>query len=111
MSFFEQELIRNELEEMTSLYAEIRESLSSPWKQTLDNRKECLDKLERLVELQEFLYFRAKYSDDSEAKDFANMLRDSAVFLGISPETDLSQIFSHMRQDISEAKSKLDNQG
>lgn len=109
MSFFEQELIRDELEEMTELYHEIRQSLSNTWNQTLDDRKECLDKLFRLVELQEFLYFRAKYSEDSEAQDFTEMLKESAVFLGIPPGTDLTQIFSHMRQDIQQAKEKLDN--
>ncbi len=108
MSFFEQELIRNELEEMMNLYNEIRESLSSQLKQTLEEKKECLTKLERLGELQEFLYFRATYSDDSEAQDFADMLRQSAILLGISPGTDLSQIFSHMKEDIAAAKSKLD---
>lgn len=109
MSFFEQDLIKSELEEMMGLYSEIRESLSNSSNQTLEDKKECLGKLERLVELQEFLYFRAKYSEDSEAKEFASMLRDSAVFLGIPPGTDLSEIFTHMKQDIASALEKLDN--
>jgi hypothetical protein len=109
MSFFEQDIIKGELEEMMNLYVEIRESISEPWKQTLETKKECLTKLERLVELQEFLYFRAKYSEDSEAKEFASMLRDSAIFLGIPPGTDLSEIFTNMKQDIASALEKLDN--
>jgi hypothetical protein len=109
MSFFEQDIIKNELEEMMSLYMEIRENITTPYKQSLELKKECLTKLERLVELQEFLYFRAKYSDDSEAKEFASMLRDSAIFLGISPGTDLTEIFSNMKQDIASALEKLDN--
>lgn len=109
MTFFEQEIIRDELTEMMGLYEEIRESLMTPWTQTIESKRECLTKLERLVELQEFLYFRAKYSDDKEAIEFTHMLRDSAVFLGIPPGTDLTQIFSDMKQGISEAREKLDN--
>lgn len=110
MAFFEQDLIRNELEEMMNLYSEIRESLADSSNQTLEDKKECLSKLERLVELQEFLYFRARYSEDDEAQSFASMLRDSAIFLGIAPGTDLSEIFSHMKQDIANAIEKLDSQ-
>jgi len=108
MSFFEQELIRDELEEMTKLYEEIRFIMLYPHEQSLETRKDCLDKLERLVELQEFLYFRAKYSEDSEAKEFAEMLRVSADFLGVPSYIDISGIFTHMKQDIERARNKLD---
>jgi hypothetical protein len=108
MSFFEQELIQGELQEMTKLYEEIRFMMSYPHEQSLESRKECLDKLERLVELQELLYFRAKYSDDSEAKDFAVMIKQSAILLGVPSYVDISEIFAHMRQDIERARNKLD---
>jgi len=108
MSFFEEEIIRNELIEMQKLYEEIREVAINPHEQSKEDRLECLDKLGRLVELQEFLYFRAKYSSDEEAKEFAEMLKMSAVFLGVPQNVDVSEIFVHMRQDIERAKSKLD---
>ncbi len=109
MKFFEQEIIRDELVEMMSLYEDIREALANSWDRTIESKRECLNKLERLVELQEFLYFRAKYSEDEEAKEFTEMLRHSAIFLGISPGMDLTQIFSEMKEGIAEAKKKLDN--
>ncbi len=108
MSFFEEDLIRNELIEMQELYEEIREVMLNAGEYGVDSKRECLDKLERLVELQEFLYFRAKYSKDESAMEFAEMLKASAVFLGVPPEIDVSEIFSHMKQDIERAKSRLD---
>ncbi len=108
MSFFEQELIRDELEEMTNLYQEIAFLMYTPHEKTENIRKECLDKLERLVELQELLYFRAKYSSDTEAEEFVEMLRASAAFLGVPSDIDVSQIFIQMKEDISRAKEKLD---
>lgn len=108
MSFFEQELIRDELEEMSTLYQEISFLMYSPHEKTEENRIECLDKLERLVELQELLYFRAKYSSDKEAEEFVQMLRTSAQFLGIPADVDITQIFSHMKEDIARAKGRLD---
>lgn len=110
MAFFEQEIIRKELEEMSELYSDIQKSLyAGQYYDLPEMKQECLSKLERLVELQEFLYFRARYSDESDAKEFADMLRQSAMFLGIPSGTDLSQIFSDMKQDIAKAKKKLDN--
>jgi hypothetical protein len=108
MSFFEEELIRDELEEMSKLYQEISFLMYSPHEKSEDDRKECLEKLERLVELQELLYFRAKYSSDNDAEEFVEMLRASAVFLGVSSDTDVSQIFAQMKKDISKAKERLD---
>lgn len=108
MSFFEEDLIRDELEEMTKLYQEISFLMYSPYEKTEDDRKECLEKLERLVELQELLYFRAKYSSDQEAEEFVEMLRASAAFLGVPSDVDVSQIFTQMKEDISKAKERLD---
>ena len=108
MSFFEQELIRDELTEMSSLYEEVVKALYGPDKESTDTRIECLCKLERLVELQKLLYFRAKYSQDREAEEFVDMIRTSASFLGIPPDMDLTQIFSQMKQDIATAKKRLD---
>lgn len=108
MSFFEQDLIRDELTEMTELYHEIAAIMYSPHEKSEETRRDCLDKLERLVELQELLYFRAKYSSDEEAEEFVSMLRASATFLGVPPEVDVSQIFTHMKEDIIRAKEALD---
>ena len=108
MSFFEQDLIRNELEEMTELYQQITEIMYTQHEKSQDDRRDCLDKLERLVELQELLYFRAKYSSDSEAEEFVHMLRASAAFLGVSLDVDVSQIFTQMKADIGKAKEALD---
>lgn len=108
MSFFEEELIRDELQEMTELYREIAAVMYSPYPKTSDSRRDCLDKLERLVELQELLYFRAKYSSDQEASEFVEMLRTSAAFLGVPTDIDVSQIFIQMKEDIAAAKEKLD---
>ena len=108
MSLFEQDLIRDELTEMTELYHEISAIMYGSDDKSEETRKDCLDKLERLVELQELLYFRAKYSSDQEAEEFVSMLRTSATFLGVPPEVDVSQIFTHMKEDIIRAKEALD---
>jgi UDP-2,3-diacylglucosamine pyrophosphatase LpxH len=57
MSFFEQEHIRNEMIEMSELYEEIHKVMYGGGNHDKDVKLECLTKLERLVELQEVLYF------------------------------------------------------
>jgi hypothetical protein len=37
------------------------------------------------------------------------MLRASAVFLGIPPDTDISEIFTEMKNSIGQAKQMLDS--
>ena len=110
MSFFEQEQIYNELVEMSELYEEIREVMYGDEYKDKDTKIDCLNKLERLVELQEILYFRAKYSSDTDAIEFVNMLRASAVFLGIPADVDISEIFTEMKESIQYAKEQLDSQ-
>ena len=65
MKFFQSEVVQKELTQMQDLYMDInRMGLML----SLDQKKEQLDKMMRLIELQQTMYMRVTLSEDPEAK-------------------------------------------
>ena len=65
MKFFQSEVVQKELEQMQDLYMDINKMgliLTSPQK------REQLDKMLRLIDLQQTMYMRVTLSDDPDAK-------------------------------------------
>tara|TARA_Y100000389_G_C17464380_1_gene524281 strand:- start:1851 stop:2183 length:333 start_codon:yes stop_codon:yes gene_type:complete len=104
MDFFDNELIRSEAAEMMQIYEDLQALMQSYKFRTQEGGKKYLFMMERLLELQEMVYFRAKYSEESDAKDFVNMLMSTLPFVAKEGETDASQVFRRMREEISEMK-------
>ena len=104
MDFFDNEMIRSEAAEMMRLYEDIQDLMMSYKFRSQEGGKEYLRMMERLLELQEMIYFRAKYSDQTDAKEFVNMLRSTLPLVAKEGETDASQVFRRMREEISMMK-------
>ena len=79
-------------------------------RQTLDNeeKKEYLEKVGRVIELQKVLYFRAKYSEDDDAFEFIQYLKQSARLLGYT-NGDIDECFVSMQADVERALELLDD--
>lgn len=100
MSFFDNEIIRSEAAQLFELYERLMQ-LAMTGCTTLDQKKEYLQKIQRVVELQEVLYFRAKYSEQEDASEFVEHLRNSANMLGY--RGDIESVFISMKTDIEKA--------
>ena len=59
-----------------------------------------MSKVHRLIELQEQLYFRASYSDDEDAQEFVNAFRKSFPLVAVQGETDVTQAFRRMKEEL-----------
>jgi len=101
-------MIRSEAAEMMQIYEDIQDLMQSYKFRSQEGGTKYLNLLERLLELQEMVYFRAKYSNQSDAKDFVNMLMSTLPFVAKEGETDASQVFRRMREEISEMKKFVD---
>lgn len=108
MEFFNNEIIRSEAAEMMQIYEDIHDLMSSYKFRSQEGGKEYLSKMERLLELQEMLYFRAKYSSEDDAKEFVTMLTRTLPFVAQAGETDASQVFRRMREEISQMKKLVE---
>ena len=80
MNFFQSEVVQEELNRMQELYMEINKMglLLS-----IEQKREQLDKMMRLIELQQTMYMRVTLSDDPEAKKLVDQVKNAASMLGM----------------------------
>jgi hypothetical protein len=105
--FFESEVVRNEMEEITRLQEEVYDSV---WKfptMTKEEKVEHVDVMGQLLEKQKILYTRMSLSDDPEAKNMKNKILESARSLGFPEDVDLNYIFSNMTKLLESMKKNL----
>ena len=108
MAFFDNPIIRAESVQLFEIYQRLVDLSSRGM--TLDNeeKKEYLEKVGRVIELQKVLYFRAKYSEDDDAFEFLQYLKQSARLLGYT-NGDIDECFVSMQADVERALELLDD--
>ena len=107
MQFFDNDIVRTEAAEMMQLYEDITDLMMTVKIKTTEGMKKYLVKLSRMIELQEIIYFRARYSSEEDAQEFVNFLKLSFPLVSIEGETDVTEAFSRMRTDIDNMMSLL----
>ena len=83
MKFFQSEVVQKELTQMQDLYMEINKM---GLMLNLQQKKEQLDKMMRLIELQQTMYMRVTLSEDPEAKKLVDQVKNAAAMLGMPKE-------------------------
>ena len=72
MKFFQSEVVQQELHQMQELYMDInRMGLML----SIDQKKEQLQKMLRLIEIQQTMYMRVTLSEDPEAKKLVDQVK------------------------------------
>ena len=104
MKFFESEVVKQELTRMQDLYLEINKMglmLSVPQK------REQLDKMMRLIELQQTMYMRVILSEDTEAKKLVDQVKNAAQMLGMPPEDIGPQFYDKLKDNVNKMIDQL----
>ena len=104
MKFFESEVVRNELNRMQDLYLEINKMglmLTAPQK------KEQLDKMIELINLQQTMYMRVTLSDDPEARKMVEQVRNAATMPGMNPNDANHTFYDTLRDNVQEMINQL----
>ena len=104
MKFFESEVVKQELTRMQDLYLEINKMglmLSVPQK------REQLDKMIELINVQQTMYMRVTLSDDPQAKQLVKQVREAASMLGMSPNDINPKFYDTLRDNIQEMIDQL----
>jgi hypothetical protein len=60
--------------------------------------------MERLLDIQSVIYFRAKYSDLDDAKEYITMIKNALPFVARDNETDASEVYVRMKRDLRNIK-------
>ena len=108
MSFFNSEVVRSEMAEISELQEEIYKNVFSFFKMDNKKRIEHVSLLQKLLEKQQILYTRLSLSDDTEAKEMKSRIMQSAVLMGLPEGTDMNVIFKNMYSLIEMMKKQID---
>ena len=108
MSFFQSDIVRAEMAEISELQEEVYANVMTFPTMDDDDKVYHIEILERLIEKQKILYARLSLSDDPEAKQMCQEIRKSATIMGLPDNIDMNIIFGQMSQMISVMKQQLD---
>ena len=82
--FFRSEIVQKELEKMQELYLEInRMGLVL----SVDEKRDQLQKMLELINVQQTMYMRVTLSEDPDAKQLVQQVKQAATMLGMPPAT------------------------
>tara|TARA_B100000941_G_scaffold211176_1_gene154749 strand:+ start:522 stop:842 length:321 start_codon:yes stop_codon:yes gene_type:complete len=104
MKFFQSEVVQRELTQMQDLYMDINRMgliLTSPQK------REQLDKMLRLIELQQTMYMRVILSEDPDAKQLVEQVRNAAKMLGMPPEEVGPAFYDKLKENVHKMIKEL----
>ena len=104
MKFFQSEVVQKELTQMQDLYMDInRMGLML----SLSQKREQLDKMMRLIELQQTMYMRVTLSEDTEAKKLVDQVKNAASMLGMPPEDIGPQFYEKLKDNVRKMIKEL----
>ena len=109
MSFFQSDVVRAEMAEISELQEEIYSNVFKFPSMSKDDKKYHVDILERLLEKQRVMYTRLSLSDDRDAKQMKEQITQSAAMMGLPKGADINNVFNDMSKAVSLMKDQIDN--
>tara|TARA_B100000085_G_scaffold159164_1_gene144701 strand:- start:322 stop:666 length:345 start_codon:yes stop_codon:yes gene_type:complete len=111
MSFFDSEVVRSEMVEISELQEEVYGSVFNFPSMSKEQKMIHVSLLERLIDKQKILYTRLSLSDDPDAKKMKDRILESAMLIGLPPDVDMNIIFKNMTSLLETMKKQIDNTG
>ena len=104
MTFFNSDIVQEELHRMQELYLEINKMglLLS-----VDQKKEQLDNMIELIDLQQTMYMRVTLSDDPDAQKMVSQVREAARMVGLSPNDVNHTFYDRLRDNVQKMIEEL----
>ena len=106
-SFFESDIIQEEIKEINSLQQEIYSDIFNFLSMTVEEKQNHIDKLSDLLEKQKIMYTRLSLSDDPRALELKDNLKKSISFMGFPPETDMNLVFNTIQKTINALRERM----
>ena len=108
MSFFNSELVRAEMVEISEMQEEIYGSVFRFPSMTKEDKIEHVTLIEKLLSKQQILYTRLSLSDDPEAKEMKKKITDSTQLMGLPTNVDMNVIFNNMTKMLEVMRQQID---
>ena len=104
MKFFQSEVVKKELTQMQDLYMEINKM---GLMLNVSQKKEQLVKMLRLIELQQTMYMRVTLSEDPDAKQLVEQVKNAASMLGMPPDEVGPQFYDKLKDNVNKMIDQL----
>ena len=108
MSFFQSEVVRAEMAEISELQEEVYSNVITFPQMDTEDQMYHIDLLEKLLDKQQVLYTRLSLSDDPQAKKMKDQIRESATLMGLPSNVDMQILFKQMTNMLDMMKSHID---
>ena len=72
-----------------------------------DQKREQLDKMIELIDLQQTMYMRVTLSDDPEAQKMVSQVREAARMVGLSPNDVNHTFYDRLRDNVQKMIEEL----
>ena len=109
MSFFESDVVRAEMTEISELQDDVYRNVFNFPKMNRQEQLFHVGLLEKLIDKQKVLYTRLSLSDDPEAKQMKDKIIESATMMGLPSGADMNMIFNNMSKMLDIMKQQIDN--
>ena len=104
MKFFQSEVVQQELHQMQELYMDINKM---GLMLNATQKREQLDKMMRLIELQQTMYMRVSLSDDPDAQQLVDQVKNAASMLGMPPDEVGPQFYDKLKENVRNMMKEL----
>ena len=111
MSFFNSEVVRAEMTEISELQEEVYQNVFKFPTMSKEEKLEHVKILEKLLDKQKVLYTRLSLSDDPEAIQMKERIMSSASMMGLPSNVDMNVIFNNMSKMLEVMKEQIDKTG
>ena len=108
MTFFQSDVVRAEMAEISELQEEIYNNVFKFPTMSKEDQRYHIEILERLLEKQKVMYTRLSLSDDPEAKMMKDSIIQSAKSMGLPSNVDVNLMFDQMGKMVELMRDQLD---
>ncbi len=108
MTFFQSDVVRAEMAEISELQEEIYSNVFKFPTMSKEDQRYHIEILERLLEKQKVMYTRLSLSDDPEAKMMKDSIIQSAKSMGLPSNVDVNLMFDQMGKMVEMMRDQLD---
>ena len=108
MTFFQSDVVRAEMAEISELQEEVYTNVFKFPTMPKEDQRYHIEILERLLEKQKVMYTRLSLSDDPEAKMMKDSIIQSAKSMGLPSNVDVNLMFDQMSKMVEMMRGQLD---
>ena len=108
MSFFDSEMVRAEMAEISELQEEVYGNVFSFPQMDSEDQRYHVDLLERLLHKQQILYTRLSLSDDPRAQKMKEEICEGATAMGLPANVDMNILFNNMNSALKMMRQHID---